>query len=46
MSYQENQQKSTSLTTPLISYQVEMFCSKIRTLISWGRVKYVGRSVR
>ena len=46
MSYQENQQKSTSLTTPLISYQVETFCSKIRTLISWGGVKYVGRSVR
>ena len=46
MSYQGSQQRSTVPPCPLMSYQVEMLCSKIRTLISWGGVKYAGRSVR
>ena len=46
ISYHGSQQRSTVPPCPLMSYQVEMLCSKIRTLISWGGVKYVGRSVR
>ena len=46
ISYHGSQQRSMAPPCPLMSYQVEMLCSKIRTLISWGGFKYLGRSVR
>lgn len=39
--------RGAPLTTPLIGIMVEMFLSKVKTITSWSRAKYVsiGRSV-